>query len=125
MEEPAIRCTPQGEMTAQPDVLDMLSSDFECYLLSIKDSMMKCRAIIERAKMYRLNNDEHAALHYCLKAMDIARSRSFLHDYGKEGIDMFREVDSLLYSLSSSDDEYVWEVASQVRADILDSNERD
>ena len=115
MEEPVIRCTPQGEMTAQSDVLDMLNSDFEYYLLSIKDNMMKCRAIIERVKICRLNNDEHTALHYCLQAMEIARSKSFIREYGKEGADIFREVDNILCSLSFSDDEYVWEVASQAR----------
>ena len=117
MEEPVIRCTPQGEMKAQPNVLEMLKSDFEYHLSGIEDSMMKCRAILEQAKVCRLNNDEHAALHYCLRAMNIVRGKNFLRDYVEEATAMFREVDGMLCSLSSSDDEYVWEVASQARAD--------
>lgn len=117
MEELVIRCTPQGEMEAQSDVLEMLNSDFDYHLLSIKDSMMKCRAIIERAKVCRHNKDERAALHYCQQVMSIARCGKFLRDYGKEAEGIIREVDRMLCSLSFSDDEYVWEAATQSRVD--------
>lgn len=118
MKEPVITCTPQGEMTVQSDVLEMLNLDFNIQLVHIKDSMAKCHAIMKHAQMCHHNKDEHSALRYCEMVMSIVVRNHFLQDYGKEAAQMIREVDSMLCSLTSSDNEYVWEVASQREGDL-------
>ena len=118
MKEPVITCTPQGEMTVQSDVLEMLNHDFNIQLVHIKDSMAKCHAIMKHAQMCHHNKDEHSALRYCEMAMFLVVRGHFLHDYGKEAAQMIHEVDSMLCSLTSSDDEYVWEVASQREGEL-------